>query len=110
MSFLSSNLWSEKSTVFNPQIQNEINTGIKSYRQLCQRIWIHLCLADLIGYLLLTGDAEGGADEGWAETSTRVDPRAARLLSQVENVFSDLCLTCCPVGLGCVCGCVCVCV
>lgn len=67
-------------------------------------VWIYLSLADLIDCSLLTGDAEGGADGGWAETSTRVDPKAARLLSQVENVFSDLCLTCCPVGLGlCVC-------
>ena len=89
--------------MFGPRIQNEIQQ-LSLTGGCASRIRIHLCLADLVVYSLLTGDAEGGADGGWAETSTRVDPRAARLLSQVENVFSDLCLTCCPVGLGfCVC-------
>lgn len=108
----SHNLWirlSYKATAFGPQIRNE-KQELSLTGSSASRVWIHLCLADLIGYSLLTGDAEGGADGGWAETSTRADPQAARLLSQVENVFSDLCLTCCPVGLGfCVCVWLCVC-
>ncbi len=62
--------------MFDLRIQSEIQE-LSLIVSRGSRIRIHLCVADRIGSSLLTGDAEGGADEGWAETSTRVDPRAA---------------------------------
>ncbi len=62
--------------MYDPQIQNAIQE-LSLTGGGASRIRIHLCLADRIGSSLLTGDAEGGADEGWAETITRVDPWAA---------------------------------
>lgn len=54
---------SYKATVFGPQIKNE-KQELSLTGGCAKRVWLHRCLADLIDYSLLTGDAEGGETVG----------------------------------------------